>query len=81
MYVALLHITSRWKRAAVFAGWLVFALITGMGRVAAGRHWPLDVLVSYIVGLGLLSGLIWLYTAIRRAQHAAARPGAGPHSR
>ena len=38
-------------------------IVTGFGRIAEGRHWPLDVIASYIIGLGLLSGLIWLHSA------------------
>jgi membrane-associated phospholipid phosphatase len=64
-YLVMLHFTARWQRAAVLTTWIAFALATGFGRVAEGRHWPLDVFASYIVGLGLLSGLIWLHTAFR----------------
>ncbi|MBK7125275.1 MAG: phosphatase PAP2 family protein [Dehalococcoidia bacterium] len=57
-------------RLAVTIAWIVLALATGVGRIAIGRHWPMDVLVSYVVGFGLLSGLIWLYSAIRAAGHS-----------
>jgi membrane-associated phospholipid phosphatase len=67
-YLLMLHIRSRWGRIAVFVGWVAFALATGFGRVALGRHWPLDVLTSYLIGLGLLSGLIWLHSAFRYAK-------------
>jgi undecaprenyl-diphosphatase len=77
-YLALQHITSRWVRGVALLGWAVFALATGFGRVALGRHWPLDVLASYVIGLGLLSGLIWLHTAIRGTQHPATCSSAAP---
>jgi membrane-associated phospholipid phosphatase len=64
-YLLMLHVANRWARAGIFAAWLVFVLATGFGRVALGRHWPLDVLTSYIIGLGLLSGMIWLHSAFR----------------
>lgn len=56
---------GRWARVAILLGWSGFVLATGFGRIAAGRHWPLDVLTSYVVGAGLLSGLIWLDSALR----------------
>lgn len=64
-YLLMLHFTGQWTRAAIFVTWLVFTLATGFGRVALGRHWPLDVLTSYLIGLGLLSGMIWLHSAFR----------------
>jgi membrane-associated phospholipid phosphatase len=66
-YLIMLHLSDRRQRITVFVCWLALALGTGFGRVAEGRHWPLDVLASYVVGLGLLSGLIWLHSAFRRA--------------
>jgi undecaprenyl-diphosphatase len=65
VYLLMLHLKSQLARIAVFVGWIVFVLATGFGRVALGRHWPLDVLTSYLIGLGLLSGLIWLHSAFR----------------
>lgn len=66
-YLLLIHVRGRVQRAAVILAWLVFAVLVGLGRVDEGRHWPLDVLTGYVVGIGLLSGLIWLHTALRRA--------------
>lgn len=67
-YLLVLDTRGRWARVAIVVAWLVLALATGFGRVAKGRHWPLDVLASYVVGLGLLSGLIWLHSALRSAE-------------
>jgi membrane-associated phospholipid phosphatase len=64
-YLLMLHFTARWQRALILTTWIAFVLATGFGRVAEGRHWPLDVFASYVIGLGLLSGLIWLHTAFR----------------
>ncbi|MGE0538735.1 MAG: phosphatase PAP2 family protein [Dehalococcoidia bacterium] len=70
--VILMMRARSWRsRSIIFLVWLVFALATGFGRVALGRHWPIDVLVSYVVGLGLLSGLVWLHSALS----AGAAPG------
>ncbi|RMD57355.1 phosphatase PAP2 family protein [Candidatus Parcubacteria bacterium] len=33
-----------------------FALLNGMGRVAAGVHWPADILGG--IGVGITSGLL-----------------------
>jgi membrane-associated phospholipid phosphatase len=62
-FLACLRLRSIAARVAVVAATAAAALVVGVGRVAIGRHWPLDILVSYVVGLGLLSGLIWLYYA------------------
>ena len=66
--MAMLHLERRWMRWAVGIGWVAFALATGFGRIALGRHWPIDVLASYVIGLGLLSGMIWLHSALRYAK-------------
>jgi undecaprenyl-diphosphatase len=65
-YLLMLRTESMPWRFAILIVWMVFAAATGFGRVAAGRHWPLDVLGSYAVGLGLLSGMIWIYRAATR---------------
>ncbi len=70
-FMLMVRVTRPSQRAAVLGLWLAFVLATGFGRVAAGRHWPLDVLVSYAVGLGLLSGLIWLYFAFHEVNSAS----------
>jgi membrane-associated phospholipid phosphatase len=64
-YLVMLHLVAPWQRGLVLTAWILLALATGFGRVAEGRHWPLDVFASYVVGLGLLSGLIWLHSAFR----------------
>jgi undecaprenyl-diphosphatase len=73
-YLLMLYVRGRRTRAAIFVAWLVFALATGFGRIAMGRHWPLDILASYLIGLGLLSGMIWLHSAFRYAKEG--RPSA-----
>lgn len=70
-YLALIHLRGRLQRAGVVLVWLVFAIAVGFGRIAHGRHWPLDVLIGYVIGIGLLSGLIWLHTALRQATERA----------
>ncbi len=72
-YLIVLRLRRRWQRAVVLAAWVLLVLATGFGRVALGRHWPLDVLASYLIGLGLLSGMVWLHTAFRYAKR-----GGGP---
>lgn len=73
-YLFMLHVNGRWPKAAIFAVWVVLVLATGFGRVALGRHWPLDVLAANVIGLGSLSAMIWLHTAIRHTQKHAS-PG------
>lgn len=55
-YLLVLHAQTRAQGAAIVIACGVFALATGFGRIAEGRHWPLDVLASYVVGIGLLAG-------------------------
>lgn len=69
-YLLMLRVNGHWPRVAILAGWVALVLATGFGRVALGRHWPLDVLASYLIGLGLLSGMIWLHSAFRHAKDA-----------
>jgi membrane-associated phospholipid phosphatase len=57
----------RWQRALAVTACVGFVLTVGVGRVALGRHWPLDVIASYIAGAGILSGILWLRWSIRRA--------------
>ena len=75
-YLLMLRVQRRWMRATIFAVWVVFALATGFGRIAEGRHWPLDVLASYLIGLGLLSGMIWLHSAFRYTREGRSRAAA-----
>jgi undecaprenyl-diphosphatase len=64
-FILLVRFRGAFQRTVIVSGWLLFVLATGFGRVAAGRHWPLDIVTSYVVGVGLLSGLVWLYFAFR----------------
>ena len=72
-YLVVRRLRARWQRALVLGAWIAFVLATGFGRVAEGRHWPVDVLASYAIGLGLLSGLVWLHTAISEAESEAGK--------
>jgi membrane-associated phospholipid phosphatase len=76
-YLLMLRFRATWQRALIGAGFVILAMATGFGRVALGRHWPIDVLTSYVIGLGLLSGLIWLYSAYRKAKEAEEAHPAG----
>lgn len=70
-FLALIHLRGRLQRVGVVLVWLVFAISVGIGRIAQGRHWPLDILIGYVIGIGLLSGLIWLYSAFYQAKERA----------
>lgn len=65
--LAWLHLKERWQRIAFVSFWIALALLTGLLRIAMGRHWPIDIFASYIFGFGILSGLIWLRRSIRLA--------------
>ena len=66
-YLAVVRVRSPSVRVGVVLAWLSLVLLVGFGRVAHGHHWPLDIAGGYIVGIGLLSGLIWLHQAFTRA--------------
>ncbi len=67
-FVALTHLSGRVQRTGIVLLWLGFAILVGYGRIAHGHHWPLDVLTSYVVGIGLLSGLVWLHASLSGAR-------------
>lgn len=54
-------------------GWFltVSALLISLGRVAAGVHWPLDILAGWVVG-GLTSYILWLFVSRREAKKETA---------
>jgi len=66
-YVAFIRLKSPALRICLVVAWLSFVALVGFGRINNGNHWPLDVLGGYVVGIGLLSGLIWLRTSLRGA--------------
>jgi membrane-associated phospholipid phosphatase len=68
VFVALLHISNRLARALLVAAWIAMALAVGFARIEVGKHWPLDVIAGYAVGIGLLSGLIWLHASLTAAK-------------
>ena len=83
IFVALARLNGRVQRAGIVLLGLGFVILVGYGRIADGHHWPLDVLTSYVVGIGLLSGLIWLYSGLRRARGLRAKehaPATAPHA-
>jgi undecaprenyl-diphosphatase len=57
------------SRAAAIAAWAGIVLLTMMGRIELGRHWPIDTVGGVLAGLVALHLLIalhrWLTTQIR----------------
>jgi membrane-associated phospholipid phosphatase len=81
-FLAVQRLQRRWQQTAVVVGWLILALATGLGRIATGRHWPIDITASYLIGAGILSGLIWLQWSVlqgivrsRNTGRARSEPG------
>lgn len=66
-YLVVQRLDRRWQQVAVVAAWGLLVFATGFGRIALGRHWPLDIIASYVFGLGILSGLVWLRWSLRQA--------------
>jgi undecaprenyl-diphosphatase len=87
VYVALLHLSSRWARTAVVVAGSVFVVAMGLSRVFLGHHWLTDVMVGWTLGLAWLSVVVTahrLFLTVRRARReeataagAPASPGAG----
>lgn len=77
VYIALVYVRSRAIKAAIILVWLALVLAVGFARLEVGKHWPLDVIAGYVVGIGLLSGLIWLHRSFRAAERDAQANEAG----
>lgn len=47
-------------------GWLLFvsAILMGIGRVAAGIHWPTDIIAGWAIG-ALVTFVVWYFTQRR----------------
>jgi undecaprenyl-diphosphatase len=58
-------IRHRWWAVLLQLLAVLMILITGLGRVYSGAHWPSDVLGGYLWGLLLLQPLGWLYLRYR----------------
>ena len=67
VYVAIIRLKSAVPRICLLFAWLLFVALVGFGRITDGHHWPLDLLGGYVVGIGLLSGLVWLRTSFHKA--------------
>jgi membrane-associated phospholipid phosphatase len=63
----------RYLAAGVWGGHIV---LTGLGRVEQGMHWPSDVLAGLLVGALALSGTVWAYLVSRHAATIAAHQAA-----
>jgi membrane-associated phospholipid phosphatase len=71
-FVLFFYLQRPWQRATVVSGFLSLALLTGYGRISEGRHWPVDVACSFLLGAAVVSGLVWLHGAIREGRRNAA---------
>lgn len=67
LYVALYYLHNRLLKGLLVVAWLALVLAVGFARLEVGKHWPLDIIAGYVIGLGLLSGLIWLHRSWRAA--------------
>jgi undecaprenyl-diphosphatase len=48
-------------RSAAVGAWMVHLILTSMGRIDQGLHWPSDVVASYFVGAVALAAVVWAY--------------------
>jgi membrane-associated phospholipid phosphatase len=71
LYVGLVYIGNRAVRLVIFVVWLALVLAVGFARIEVGKHWPLDIIAGYVIGIGMLSGLIWLHRSFKAAEHDA----------
>jgi undecaprenyl-diphosphatase len=67
LYVAILHAPSRIVQAALVTVGVAMALIVVFARIEVGKHWPLDVVGGYVIGIGILAALIWAHRALVRS--------------
>lgn len=67
LYVAFTQVRNAYARASLAVAWLALVLAVGFARIEAGKHWPLDVIAGYVIGVGLLAVLIWLHRALTSA--------------
>jgi undecaprenyl-diphosphatase len=67
LYVAIIHIENRLARAGLVAAGVGMALAVGFARIEVGKHWPLDIVGGYVIGVGILAALIWAQRTLRRA--------------
>jgi membrane-associated phospholipid phosphatase len=74
-YLLMLRFREAWQRALILGSWITLVVATGFTRIEEGRHWPVDVLTGYLIGLGLLSGMIWLHSSLRHARDSVAESG------
>jgi membrane-associated phospholipid phosphatase len=68
-------IRCRVRRGLLRAAALLMLLTIGYGRIAAGAHWPSDVLGAYLLGVLGLAGLLALYRACRTGRLPDPTPG------
>lgn len=83
VYVALLHLSSRWARTAVVVAGSVFVVAMGLSRVFLGHHWLTDVMVGWTLGLAWLSVVVTahrLFLTVRRARREEATAATAPGS-
>ena len=69
-YLLMLRFRTPGQRALIIGSWLTLVVATGFTRIEEGRHWPMDVMTGYLIGLGLLSGMIWLHSSLRHARES-----------
>lgn len=65
---------TRARCAIAVAGVLVL-LVTGVGRVYSGAHWPSDVLGGYLWGFALVLAAAWIGRGVRRPVRRRRGPG------
>lgn len=70
LYIAMTHVRSRALKAALATSGVAMALTVGFARIEVGKHWPLDVLAGYTIGIGILALLIWALRTLYAASRA-----------
>ena len=74
------RVAPRWPRLGILALYTTIVLLTVLGRIELGRHWPVDTAAGALAGLLALRVLIALHAwpAAGRGQHAAGDRSASP---
>ena len=71
------HASSTRERWLIWSTAIAWIILTGVGRVYVGSHWPTDVIGAWLWTIPALSALVWLAT--RKGAEVRIRGGGALH--